>query len=347
MDSFGIVKDSSIWQNASDYSAFSKKDNSLRIGIVKKVYRDAETGDLRFLTEMRDMNDAIELNCRMLRKFGGVFNYEDTVLHGYKFDDKPDPTTDFAAKAGDVVLVGLLNGQAREGIILGALTHPARTSTVDITKGPQYVSEFNGIETVINQDGEYVLTFKAIPTNIAILDNKPYQELPAATYDTKIGSSFLKFDKTGSFEVNDKSQTGLQNFRIDKAAGTVVINSGSVSLKFTKKSQQIDFKAKVTNFVSDTSMSTKTQTFSVDATSSVQIKSPRIAIGASGIELLQQIADSLDKLVTWANTVGATHTHTGNLGFPTSPPTQAAGYQALGTALATIKTKIESIKGSL
>lgn len=296
MDPFDTIKDSSIWQHSSDYSAFTKKDNALRIGIVKKVYRDTATGDLRYLTEMRDTNDAIELNCRLLRKFGGVYNYEDTVLHGYKFDDKPDPTQDFAAKAGDVVLVGLLNGQAREGIILGALTHPARKSTIDITRGPQHISEFNGVETSINDKGEYTLTFKGIPTNISKLNDKPSSKLPKPTYDTKIGTSFLKFDKTGSFEVSDKAQDGIQNFKIDKTAGTLTINSSKISLKFTKKSEQVDLKAKITNVVSDDSISTKTKELSIDASSFTKIKSPKVAIGKDGVELLDQISKLIDAL---------------------------------------------------
>lgn len=334
MDPFGIVKDSSIWQNASDFSAVTRKDNAIRIGIVKKVYRDTATGDLRYLTEMRDMNDAIELNCRLLRKFGGVFNYDDTVLHGYKFDDKPDPTQDFAAKAGDVVLVALLNGQAREGIILGALTHPARTSTVDITKGPQFASEFNGIETTINENGEYTLTFKAIPTNIKSLGNKPGGKLPQPTYDTIVGSTFLKFDKTGSFEVNDNSNSGLQNLRIDKATGTVTINSGAVSLKFTKESQQVDLKNKVTNIVSDTSISGKTQQFSMKASTSASINSPKIAFGKDDVELLDQLSQLVDAL--------------GKV-IPISPvgPCTSLMTSPGWSAVAAIQAKIKEITGSL
>src|SRR5690606_2811389 len=103
-------------------------------------------------------------------------------------------------KAGDAVLVAFLNGEAREAVILGGLIHPARKSTLDITKGPQYISEFNGVETSINNDGEYKLTFKAVPTNAKKLDDKPSSKIPAPTYDTKVGGSFFWFDKTGSIE---------------------------------------------------------------------------------------------------------------------------------------------------
>lgn len=297
MRNFDIVKDSSIWHNNNNFSAVERKDPYLRIGIVKKVYIDKLTTDLRYLVEMRDRNDAIELNCRLLRKFGGVFNYEEVIFHGYKFDDKPDPVQAFDAKAGDVVLVGLLNGEAREGIILGSLSHPARKSKMDIAKGQQYMSEFNGIETSINELGEYKLTFKAIPKNIKKLDEKPSQKLPAPEYDDKIGTSFFKFDKTGSYEVSDNSkEEGFQNLKIDKAKGTFEINSGKIKLLLTKKGEKISIKCKDTTLTSDDKITAKTKEFSLDASKSAKIKSAKVAIGKDGVELLAQIFQLVEKL---------------------------------------------------
>lgn len=295
MDPFNIVKDSTVWRSSSTFEAVAHKDPYIRLGIVKKVYRDEVTADLRFLVEMRDRNDAIEVNCRLMRKYGGVYNYEDVVLHGYKFDDKPDPVKDFEAKAGDVVLIALLNGEAREGIILGGITHPARKSKIDITKGPQYIAEFNGVETSINQDGEYTLTFKAVPTNAKDLDNKPSKAIPPPKYDDKIGGSFLKFDKTGSWEVNDKDKE-VQNFRIDKPKGTVEINSGKIKLTMTKKDEKVELKCKVLDIVSEDKISAKTKEFKMEASTSVKINSPKVAIGKEGIELLDQIYQAIQML---------------------------------------------------
>jgi hypothetical protein len=82
-------------------------------------------------------------------------------------------------------------------------------------------------------------------------------------------------------------------------------------------------------------------------TAELNLKAGKVALGASGVELLQKISDSLDKLITWANTVGAIHTHIGNLGYPTAPPDQASGYTQLGSDLSTIKSAIDGIKGTL
>lgn len=236
---FEIVKDSSIWQNPQDFSAVNKSDTSLRIGVVKKATNDEKTGELRYLVEIQNHNDKIELNCKMLRRFGGVYNYEDFILRGYKINDQPDAVSAFEAKAGDAVLVGQLNGEGREGIILGGINHAARRSVIKSTEGPQYKSEFNGVETSINKDGEYIVTFKGQPTNIAQLNNAPSAKIPAATYSASVGTSFFKFDKTGSYEVNDNATSDKQFLKIDKPGGTIQLVAGKISLKFTKASEAV------------------------------------------------------------------------------------------------------------
>lgn len=331
---FGIVKDSSVWHSPTQFAAVESKDPYIRIGIVKKVYRDKSTTDLRYLVEIRDKNDQIELNCRLMRKFGGVYNYEDVVYHGYKFDDKPDPVQAMDAKAGDMVLVAHLNGEAREGIIIGSLMHTARTSNIDITKGPQYKSEFNGIETVINENGEYIVTFKAVPTNIAKLNDKPSKKLPAPTYDTKVGTSFFKFDKTGSYEVSDNDQNGKQNLRIDKPKGTITINSGKIKLTLTKKEEKVELKCKVLDIVSDDKITSKTKEYSLDASTFTKIKSPKVAIGKDGVELLDQLSQLVDAL--------------GKV-IPISPvgPCSAIGKSPQWDGVVSVQSKIKEITGGL
>jgi len=339
---FSIVKDSSIWNNSSAFSAVEKKDPYLRIGIVKKVYREARTTDIKYLVEVQDKNDSIEVNARLLRKFGGVYNYEDVVEHGYKFDDKPDPTRNFEAKAGDTVLVAFLNGQAREAVILGGLIHPARKSTLDITKGPQYQSEFNGIETRINENGEYTMTFKAVPTNAKKLDETPQAAIPAPTYDEKIGGSFFKFDKTGSIEISDadgytekeKKLDNIQNMRFDKPKGTITVNSGKIKLTLTKKDEKVELKCKVLDIVSDDKINAKTKEFKLEASTSVKINSPKVAIGKEGIELLDQLFQMVEALAKV---------------IPISPvgPCSAIGSSPQWPGVVAVQSKIKEITGSL
>jgi hypothetical protein len=339
---FNIVKDSSIWQNKDSFSAVNNKDPYLRIGIVKKVYREARTSDIKYLVEVQDRNDSIEVNARMLRKFGGVYNYEDMIDHGYKFDDKPDPVRAFDAKAGDAVLVAFLNGEAREAVILGGLIHPARKSTLDVTKGPQYISEFNGIETSINDSGEYKLTFKAVPTNAKDLDNKPSAKIPPPKYDEKIGGSFFWFDKTGSIEMSDqdgytekdKKKDNIQNMRFDKPKGTITVNSGKIKLELTKKEEKVTLKCKLLEITADDKITGKTKEYSMDASTSVKVKSPKVAIGKEGIELLDQLFQLVEALgkVTPISPVGPC---TALMATPQWPQVQQ------------VQSKIKEITGSL
>jgi len=173
-----------------------------------------------------------------MRSFGGVYNYEDSVLRG--FDHKGTNDAQVAALAGDLVLVGFIGGIGTEGVILGGLTHRARKSFLDATKGPQYKSEFNGIETHINENGEWTLTFKGQPTNLQKLKDAPNQVIPEPEYDKDVGTSFMKWDKTGSFTLSDEATDGdkAQKLFIDKKNGTIDIFSGKINLKLEKNQKK-------------------------------------------------------------------------------------------------------------
>lgn len=331
-DPFKIVKDSSIWQSNSTADAINRKDPYIRIGIVRRAFVESRTSDIVYLVDMQDRGDGIPVRARFARSFGGAFNYEDVIYRGYKYDDKPDPTSSFEAKAGDHVIVAFLNGNPREAIILGALPHSARKIKLDIKKGPQFISEFNGVETSINNDGEYKLTFKAVPTNLNKLEAQPKGTLPAPVYDEKIGGSFFQFDKTGSIEINDKDKE-FQNLRIDKKEGTITINSGNIKLTMTKKEEKVELKCKVLNVTAD-NIAVKTKEYSLDAATSVKVKSSKVAIGKEGVELLDQIFQLIEMLgkVTPISPVG-----------PCTPLISTPQW----SGVVSVQSKVKEITGSL
>jgi hypothetical protein len=239
MSPFDIVKDSSVWYNTKSLRAAQQVDSILYTGTVRTVANDS-AGELRYMVDVYYRGDTIPTPCRMMRRFGGVFNYEDVVLRGYNYNSPAS----IAAKAGDLVLVGLIGGQGREGIILGGLTHPTRKN-LKKDSGPEYRSEFNGVETYINADGEYVLTFRGQPTNLAELDKDPQGPVSAPEYDKSVGTSYLKWDKTGSFTVSDNAESDPQSMHIDKESGTLLLTSGKVSLKMDKAKERVDAACKV------------------------------------------------------------------------------------------------------
>jgi hypothetical protein len=334
MDGKGIVRDSSIWTHPSAMTVHNRMDGLIRVGIVKGVFNDADTGELRYLVGVNNNGREINTNCRMLRRFGGVYNYEDYIGHGYNTNDSPDMVSSYNAKAGDAVLVGQFNGQGREGVILGGLTHAARTTTIQAVDGPQYDAEFNGIHTNINTDGEWTLTFKGQPTNLDQLNDVPAGQIPPPIYDTTVGGSFMKFDVTGGWTVSDVANNGPQSMVIDKAAGTITVTSGQISLVLDKGAQSVDLTCKDTTIDSSNSYTLTTQDYSVTASSTAKIDSPKVAIGHDGTELLDQLSKLIDALgqVTAISPVG-----------PCTPLMATPQWSQVEQ----IKSKIDEIKGTL
>jgi len=329
-----IIKDSSIWSDPTNLATLNKLDGLIRIGIVKSAFNDANTGEIRYLVEIQSNAKKINMNCRMMRQFGGAYNYEDYVFQGYKTTDAPDPVDSFDAKAGDAVLVSQLNGQGREGVILGGITHAARKTSIKASNGPQYDAEFNGIHTSINNSGEWTLTFKGQPTNISILAATPSSQLPAPKYNTTIGSSYMKFDKTGGWTISDNATSNPQLVHIDKAAGSITISSGQISLKMAKGDQSVNITCQSLTINSANTITESTKDYKLTATSSVKITSPQIAIGHEGIELLDQLSQMIDALgsLTAISPIG-----------PCAPLKASPTWSQVEQ----IKSKINQVKGSL
>jgi len=193
---------------------------------------------------------------------------------------------------------------------------------------------FNGINNSINSSGEWTLTFMGLPTNIKVLNDTAKGPIPAPKYDTKIGSTFIKIDKTGGYTVSDNANETPQTIKIDKAAGTVSIISGKIVLTLTKKSEAVSLTSKSLAVNASESISKSTKKYTLSATTSASIKSPKVAIGTSSIELLDQIIKAIEKLglVTPISPVGP------------CTPLQATPQWA---QVLQIQNQIKSIKGSI
>lgn len=334
MNPFDKVLDSSIWPNFDNLSAHNKKDGFARVGIILDIKDDEKDGTLKYVVEVMNQNDTILMWCTVMTSLGGVYNFEDKSLHGYTAPNSDDDARSFKSKAGDFVLVIPLNGSTREGVILGGLSHPARVSELKAADGPSYIKEINGVETRISPEGEYTLTFKGLPTNIADLDALASDPIAPPEYNEEIQGSFLKFDKTGSITLSDASTEMPQSMLMDKSAGTFAVTSGEIVLFMDKASKATSLKTVTFSVDSEKSIEQKTGEYSVDATKSIKMKSPKIAIGTGGVELLDQLIKAIDALGKVA---------------PISPVGNCTPLMATPDwpAVEQIKAKIESIKGSL
>lgn len=289
------VRDSSIWPGSDMMSAIRSQDNRLLIGVVREVRNVKNTNELRYMVEVYSKNDTLIVPCRMMRQLGGVYNYEDIVLRGYNYNQASNNQNGTLALAGDMVLVGFIGGSGREGIILGGMTHPARASFLNSTKGPQYRSEFNGIETSINEDGEWTLTFKGQPTNLDKLKDAPNQPIARPEYDPDVGTSYMKWDKEGSFTLSDEATDPdkaqdrtfgvLQKLFIDKTNGTIDIFSGKINLNFKKSEQKVSLTNKITVFTSEDSISYTTKKFKGEASEEIRVSTPLYVVESDKVRL--------------------------------------------------------------
>lgn len=78
----------------------------------------------------------------------------------------------------------------------------------------------------------------------------------------------------------------------------------------------------------------------------IKLTGGTFAAGTSSIELLQKISDQLAALNTLFSTV-ASHKHVGNLGFFTAVPDTQSDWNTAASTMNSIKSDIDSIKGSL
>jgi len=330
-----MIKDSSIWQDQFSFKKSQSTDARLKIGIVRTSQFNKDRNEITYIVEVQDEGDKLFIPCRQMRRFGGVYNFEDVTLQTYKFDQKYDAMPSFDTKAGDAVLIAFLNGDSREGMIVGGLVHSARASTLKPEDGPQYLSQFNGLETSINKDGEYSVTFKAQPKNVNKLNDSPNgKKIADPEWDKEVGTSYFKFDKEGSYTVADNATSDPQSLKIDKKNGKIIVTSGKIVLTMEKKKELTTLICKELNIKAADKMTSTTKDWLTDASSTATIKSPKIAFGTDSIELLDQIIKHIDALgtVTPISPVG-----------PCAPMRSSPQWPAVDE----IKNKINSIKGTV
>lgn len=265
---FNNVRDSSIWKNPSAFALAAPEYNSIYQGTVISVLTRGRT----VLYDCELLCPAglpILAKCETIQNSNGVYNYEEIIHNGCpNYNDKSANIPATLLKPGDSVIVAFINGNINKGIILGGIKHELKSiDKLKIQDGPQKYSIFNGIEQLINKDGEFELTFKGQPSNLSDLQAfAGGGTAPTPVYDEKIGGTHIKIDKTGSIILSDKN-TEEQKIKIDKTNNRIEIMSGNdaaIKLSSVKKG--------------------------------ISIKANKIAIGKNGIELLDQISQFIEAL---------------------------------------------------
>lgn len=220
------VLNSSLQSIGGEFDSYGKSfsDVTLKVGIVLKKYETDDDNniskaypeyDVLAISQEQDMGTAsvIYKRCQVLQSFGGIADFTEHKLRQPEKDPlKPKEGSDPREENGSVVLLLCLHGSQDNGIILGALQHPKRETTLTPDKEHHLEGEFNGVNWQINKDGELTLTYKSKTDN----DGNPQDETS--------GGSFVKISKDGSIEINDGD---AESIKLDKPGKNVSLSAGS------------------------------------------------------------------------------------------------------------------------
>jgi len=331
--------DSSIFQHTYGLGAHHNKDNAIKVGMVREEKLDDNYG-IVYVVDVYDGGRQVPVDCIKSTQFGGVHNYEEFnyrpwVQETSGEEENPYANAGYEMRSGDVVIVAFINGNGREGVILGALPHPARNNygkenKIEIKK-PAYYSCFNGLDKTIYQDGQYKIAFNGLPTNDAKLNKSPDGSLPPKPeFNEEISGSYYGFDKTGSFISSTASDIFL---KLDKTKHFIAQVKSTV-LEVTEAAHNI----KADSIVRSANKYTvKTKQLEAHESLKISLKATQIAIGNDQFELFDGLIQLIDAFGTLIVT-----SPVGTCTPLQASPSWAAQVLPLKLKMQTLKTSLES-----
>lgn len=296
-------------------------------------------------------------NCRLSSFLGGVNGYFERVLQASTRDITRDRLSDHD---GDVVLVQFVQGRSGFPIIVSMANGLNTKGLIGASSadGPRLRSQYNGVFEEINSSGEWCFLRKGGKLNtdtgvfeanedgpaeaeLKFLDNIMYWKDPNSSITFRkeeiqwehivgIEDSVYKELIDGKEEKTTRTyKSGLTIEEDGKNDKVTITTNGGATILIDGNNDTIEIKD--------------------NDTGKLKITGNTVALGADGIEVLQQISEHLQSVAT-AFGVVANHVHTaGNLGYPTSPPDTSFtnAWTTSQSELQAIKAKIDQIKGSL
>lgn len=227
MDNFlengAVLPHGLVGVDSSDFlGAFKKtyQNVSLRVGIVVAYY---DVSDIKNINKLVPEYDVLVFeqnedkgsttiryqHCLSSAGFGSKADFFEAKLRQLtKKNTKGDDIVP-AEQDGAIVLLLCLNGLTDTGIIISALLHPSRATTIQ-DDSPHLQGEYNGANILVDKDGGCTFTFKGATDS----DGK--------VTDSSQGNTVAKIEKDGSFEINHSKIA----FRLDKN-GTATLTANS------------------------------------------------------------------------------------------------------------------------
>jgi len=162
----------------------------------------------------------------------GANDYSEEILEPseYSYSGTNDIGNSFGNRNGALVLVGFLNSNVNDPVIIGTLAHP-KIQGATKKEGIRYVKIFRGLKTEINKDGEWSITYQS--------PYGPDGKLKAEA----TGPSFIKLNKTGGMEISLKKGTIKQTHDVDSEKTIFEYKSG-LKIEFDGKGDKVTYTTK-------------------------------------------------------------------------------------------------------
>lgn len=280
------------------------KNNALRIGVVVASYPTSDDKNRSKLTTEYDVlvveqhedkgsTTLLYRNCMSSEGLGSIADFFEKALRPKKKKTTKGDSVNLKGQDGAIVLLLCLDGMSDKGIIISALTHPDRKTTLK-DEGPRLEGEYNGLNIKVEKDGSATLTFRgATDSEGKVLDKEQ-------------GDTVIGIEKDGSFQVkhktitqrlakdgkasltadNDISNTTKKNFNITATE--------NIAMKATKNlsAEMADFVAKASG-----SATLECQKLAVKSQSDISIKGSEIKMEAESMAKIKSTTITLDGLV--------------------------------------------------
>ncbi len=328
-------------------SGFNKsyRNFPLRVGVVVQTYPTSDEKNLSKLTTEYDVmifeqhedkgaTTIIYRNCMSSEGLGSIADFFEKSLRKSKNKTTKGDSLKMKGQNGAIVLLLCLDGMSDKGIILGALTHPDRKTTLK-DEGPRLEGEYNGVNVKVEKDGSTTLTFRGATDN----DGK--------LIDSTQGDTVVSIEKDGSFQIKHKTITQ----RLDKNGKASLTSDDDIS-NTTKKNfnvtatENINMKATKNFALECAELAAKAsgsallecQKLSVQAQSDINLKSSQLKIEAESLANIKAATVIIDGQVSIGGSGGqpillmtTLMFGIGNLGIPVMS-TAISGYSIKSTA---------------
>jgi len=220
-------------------------------------------------------------NCTTAQGFGSIADYFEYGLRGQETKFNGGNGVDSYGQDGALVLMLCINGQGDRGIIVSALGHPNRPSSLKPDELGLFF-EYNGVKLSIDNEGALGFSFNGATDSFG----KPV--------DKAQGTTSVSIDKEGTLKIQNKAATYI----IAKSGDVTTTASGSSTLSVNKNINMSANKGGVTLSTSGDTLNVKTKgdlassikgNLTVESSSGSIKVNNSLAIKAQQIEMEAQI----------------------------------------------------------